>query len=110
MENIAYESSAEKYLNLIGTHLKEGHAALLVGAGFSRNADKIDDHIVDSPLWGDLAKAFAAKLSDSPEEQKRLQQLNPLALAERVEVMYGRPELDRLLLEVLEEVLNNAVG
>lgn len=103
MENIAYESSAEKYLNLIGTHLKEGHAALLVGAGFSRNADKIDDHIVDSPLWGDLAKAFAAKLSDSPEEQKRLQQLNPLALAERVEVMYGRPELDRLLLDSIRD-------
>ena len=103
MENIAYESSSEKYLNLIGTHLKEGHAALLVGAGFSRNADKIDDHIVDSPLWGDLAKAFAAKLSDSPEEQKRLQQLNPLALAERVEVMYGRPELDGLLLNSIHD-------
>lgn len=103
MENIAYESSSEKYLNLIGTRLKEGHAALLVGAGFSRNADKIDDHIVDSPLWEDLAKAFSSKLSDSPEEQKQLQQLDPLALAERVEVMYGRPELDGLLLNSIHD-------
>lgn len=99
MKNIACENSSLKYLNLIGTHLKEGHAALLVGAGFSRNADKIDEHTADSPLWKDLAKAFSAKLSDLPEEQIRLQQLNPLALAERVDVMYGRPELDRLLLD-----------
>lgn len=88
---------------MIGTHLKEGHAALLVGAGFSRNADKIDEHTADSPLWRDLAKAFSAKLSDFPEEQARLQQLNPLALAERVDVMYGRPELDRILLESIRD-------
>lgn len=103
MEKIGRENSSLKYLNLIGSHLKEGHAALLVGAGFSRNADKIDEHIPDSPLWGDLAKVFAAKLSDSPEEQAQLQQLDPLALAERVDVMYGRPELDRLLLDSIRD-------
>jgi len=103
MENIASENSTAKYLNLIGTHLKEGHAALLVGAGFSRNADKIDEHTVDSPLWKDLAQSFSAKLSDSPKEQAQLQQLNPLALAERVDVMYGRPELDRLLLDTIRD-------
>ena len=103
MEDIARENSSVKYLNLISSHLKEGHAALLVGAGFSRNADKIDEHTPDSPLWEDLAKVFAAKLSDSPEEKAQLQRLNPLALAERVDVMYGRPELDRLLLDSIRD-------
>ena len=100
MEDIARENSSVKYLNLIGSHLKEGHAALLVGAGFSRNADKIDEHTPDSPLWEDLAKVFAAKLSDSPEEKAQLQRLNPLALAERVDVMYGRPELESVFISV----------
>ena len=91
------ESDTRKYLDLIGDHLQEHHAALLVGAGFSRNAAKIDDSIPDSPDWSGLAEFFVNKLSSDPTEQKELKRLSPLVLAEHVEVTYGRPELDHLL-------------
>ena len=32
-----------------------GQAAVMVGAGFSRNAEKIASSTPDFPLWGDLA-------------------------------------------------------
>lgn len=38
-----------RYLDLIGEHLQERHASVLVGAGFSRNAIKVDDSVPDSP-------------------------------------------------------------
>ena len=77
--------------------MREHHAALLVGAGFSRNASKIDDSVPDSPDWSELAEIFVNKLSSDSTEQKELRRLSPLVLAEHVELTYGRPELEHLL-------------
>ena len=46
------ESMAKQYLEQISRDLQEQRAALFVGAGFSRNADKVTSDVPDIPLWG----------------------------------------------------------
>ena len=93
--------SAKKYLDLIAEHLQEHNAAVLVGAGFSRNADKLDPDGPNSPLWMDLARAFQDRLGYS--DQQRAENMDPLRLADYVEISYGRPELDQLLIKCVHD-------
>lgn len=46
------ESMAKQYLEQISRDLQDQRAALFVGAGFSRNADKVTSDVPDIPLWG----------------------------------------------------------
>lgn len=98
MSNETYQ-----YLDLIGEHLQEGHASVIIGAGFSRNAIKVDERLKSSPDWGELAQIFIDKLASGSQEKDHLRHLSPLVLAERVEAIYGRPELDRLLLSSIRD-------
>ncbi len=91
------------FLNHISEHLRKNRAAVLIGAGFSRNADKVDESVPNPPLWEDLSTAFIEKLDSSGKELERLQKVDPLTLAERVEVLFGRPELDNLLLDCIKD-------
>lgn len=90
------DTNAKRYLELISQHLQEHHAALFVGAGFSLNADKVTSDVPDIPLWAGLAQKFKEKLGDSDQN-------DPLALAESVEIAYGRSELDHLLLDSIKD-------
>lgn len=103
MKGSIHDSTTLKYLRIIGSHLQEGHAALMVGAGFGLNADKIDESVGNIPLWNDLKNEFIDRLAHSPEKKAALQDTDPLTLAEQFEVMYGRPELDRLLLDQIRD-------
>ena len=95
--------NSRRYLELISQHLQENHAALLVGSGFSRNAVKSGPDVPDSPLWDDLTKIFIKKLSPVQKVDRELEKTDPLKLAEYVELAYGRPELDRLLLDNIRD-------
>lgn len=79
MEVILMSATAKHYLELISQHLQEHHAALFVGSGFSRNADKVTSDVPNIPLWDGLAQKFREKLGDSDQS-------DPLALAESVEL------------------------
>ncbi len=92
-------NETRRYLDLIGEHLKGGHASVLVGAGFSRNAVKVDERLQCSPDWNELAQIFVDQLASTPEEKKPLRQLSPLVLA----AVYGRPELDSLLMRSIQD-------
>lgn len=98
-------NSAKKYLDLICDHLKEHRAAVLVGAGFSKNATKLNPSLPSSPSWDELTDIFIDKLSSkgNEEEKNKLKQTDPLALAEQVKEMYGRPELDRILIDNIRD-------
>lgn len=89
-------TTAKHYLELISQHLQEHHAALFVGSGFSRNAEKVTSDVPNIPLWDGLAQKFREKLGDSDQS-------DPLALAESVEIAYGRSELDHLLLDSIKD-------
>lgn len=86
----------EQYLKQITESLKASRCAVLVGAGFSRNADSGSLFAPSFPTWNELANTFYEKLYSSNPEG--VQYLNPLTLAEQVEAVYGRPVLNQLLM------------
>lgn len=82
------------YFLEISERLWSGHAAVMVGAGFSRN--------VDNPLskkkfpgWHDLGYVFYEKLYGRPPKNENF--LNVLKLADEVEAAFGRNVLDNIL-------------
>ena len=87
----------EKYLDEIANRLFTNHAAIMIGAGFSKNATSISQLNKTFPDWNELGDAFYEKLygKDSVIPEKKY--LNVLKLAEEVEATYGRSELDRLI-------------
>lgn len=86
----------EQYLKQITESLKANRCSVLVGAGFSRNADSGSVFAPSFPTWNELADTFYEKLySIKPEG---VHYLNPLNLAEQVEAAYGRSVLNQLLM------------
>ncbi len=88
----------ELYIKEIEDSLKNGHAAVLIGSGFSKNAEPIDNIPKSAMLdWIGLSEIFCKKLGETSEFQ------DPLTLAQEFEVMYGRPQLDNLLKNNLDD-------
>jgi len=84
-------------LDEIAERLWSGHAAVMIGAGFSRNAHKAIPAGADFPTWGELAKRFYEKLHGYLPGGSTSHYLNPLKLADEVQAAFGRPALDQLL-------------
>lgn len=58
---------------LLWTGREFGQAAVMVGAGLSRNAERLSGAVPVFPLWGDLAAKFYEALyteKTSPDEKK----------------------------------------
>ncbi len=84
------------YLNEIAERLWSCHAAVMIGAGFSKNAKKTNPSQKDFPDWNELGDIFYKKIHDKePGSDERY--LNVLKLASQVEAVFDRPTLDRLL-------------
>lgn len=84
------------YLNEISTQLWSGHASIMVGAGFSKNAKSIGKTTKEFPDWNQLGDIFYKKIhGDKPKKDNRY--LNVLKLADEVQAAFGRPTLDKLL-------------
>ena len=83
--------SIRPFLNRIAERLWTGHAAVMVGAGFSKNADP------GFPDWnqlGDLLYQQVHGIDSDPAKQKYL---TVLSLAEEVQAVAGRPALENFL-------------
>jgi hypothetical protein len=93
-----------------------GQAAVMVGAGFSCNAEKIAPSTQDFPLWGNLASDIYDELypqiqwqSLTDERRKANDKVkeralaNPLALASEYEVTFGSPALQDLLIRSIPD-------
>jgi len=78
------------YLNEIAERLWSGHAAVMVGAGFSKNAHE------SFPNWDQLGNIFYKKIHNK-EPEGHQHYLNILKLANEVQAAFGRPVLDQLL-------------
>ena len=84
------------YLDEIADRLWSKNAAVMVGAGFSRNAKPVGSVSASFPDWSELGDSFFKKLHGrSPGKEARY--LNLLKLAEQIEAAFGRPALDRFL-------------
>ena len=98
------------YLEQIRQHLwsgrEFGRAAVMVGAGFSRNAEKAAPSIPEFPLWTEIAEKMfdalypAETLDESKRQRLRIIMTSgaPLRLANEYEAAFTRPALDDLLL------------
>lgn len=87
----------EKYLDEIANRLFTNHAAIMIGAGFSKNATSSSQLSKTFPDWNELGDAFYEKLYGNETVAPKKEYLNVLKLAEEVEATYGRSELDRLI-------------
>ncbi|MDY6990824.1 MAG: anti-phage defense-associated sirtuin Dsr2 [Thermodesulfobacteriota bacterium] len=83
--------SIRSYLNEIAERLWAERAAVMVGAGFSKNAGH------GFPDWNQLGDLFYQKAHGVTPDPARLKYLNVLRLAEEVQAAIGRPALENLL-------------
>ena len=91
------------YLDEIADRLWSNNAAVMVGAGFSRNAKPVDSTARSFPSWQELGDVFYRKLHGrSPSEETRY--LSLLKLAEQVQAAFGRPVLDDLLRRAIPDL------
>lgn len=83
--------SIRPYLNEIAERLWDGRAAVMVGAGFSKNASP------GFPDWNQLGDLFYEKAHGVTPEPSRQKYLNVLRLADELQAAIGRPALENLL-------------
>lgn len=75
-----------------------GQAAVMVGSGFSRNAEKIAPGTLNMPTWSDLAEQMYNELDPQNLSGKKQQKItNPLNLASEYEAIFGRSALNDFL-------------
>jgi hypothetical protein len=78
-----------------------GQAAVMVGAGFSRNAEKIGSGAPNMPTWTELAEQMYEELYPqdflSKDKAKKVAIANPLGLASEYEAIFGRLALNEFL-------------
>lgn len=88
--------SIRPYLLEIAERLWTGHASIMVGAGFSKNAINKADQLKGMPNWNELGDIFYEKIhGQAPGNQSKY--LNALKLADEVQAAFGRSVLDQIL-------------
>ena len=90
------KSDLDTNLREIAVRLFSGHAAVMVGSGVSKQAVPITATTKQFPSWHELADIFYEHgYGRKPKNNDRY--LDPLKLAEQVEVRFGRPRLNEIL-------------
>ncbi len=93
------DSSMRMKLNQIRTFLDLRKASVMVGAGFSKNAEMGEDvHMKD---WGELCEDFYAALYDSKPSDRDFRLKSALRLAQQIESTMGRTALDEIIKHAL---------
>lgn len=89
------------YLNLqLGDH-GVGSVSLMIGSGFSKNADRaIDVSMLD---WNELGAQFYSKLYGKEPEDKDLKFTSPIKLASMIEAEFGHTVLDEIIQKSLPD-------
>ncbi len=77
-----------------------GHAAVMVGTGFSRNATPISPSSKPFPLWNDLTKIIKNELYGAI----KIDNNNALQLAEEYVSAFGRESLNNMLIKNIPDI------
>lgn len=102
-KKVTVSDNIRPYLNEIAERLLSGHAAVMVGAGFSKNSTPTDASLSGFADWKQLGDLFYEKTRGcKPNENKvdandNLKYLNVLKLADELQAALGRPALDQIL-------------
>ena len=89
--NRSLPSSLRVKLERISRYLSQNMASVMVGAGFSLNAKKLNP-AARMLKWSDLVKTFWEMLY--PDQPLNVELTTPMHLASLLEAQYGRSELD----------------
>ncbi|PXA04002.1 hypothetical protein DDZ13_08125 [Coraliomargarita sinensis] len=103
-EEFEVAENLRPYLNQIAERLWSGHAAIMVGSGFSKNA-KLNSSASCSgfPDWSQLGDLFYEKVHGKlPDASGKY--MNVLKLADEVHASLGRPVLDQLLRDSIPDL------
>ena len=73
-------------------------AAILVGAGFTKNAERVHSNTPAPPLWTDIARVMQERIYPGVVGQK-----DPLRLAEEFKVLLGEPALEGLIRDMVRD-------
>ncbi|MCL5281509.1 MAG: SIR2 family protein [Planctomycetes bacterium] len=88
------------HLDIIADRLWGGHAAVMVGAGFSLNAIPLSGS-ARMPSWQELARALHARLYSDTKDSFR--SMDTLRLADEYSGAFGAASLDRLVKDVIRD-------
>lgn len=81
----------------IADRLWSGHATIMIGAGFSKNAKKGESTTKEFCTWNELGNCFYKKLYGVLPSPEDLCYLNVLKLADEVQAVFGRNTLNQIL-------------
>jgi len=94
------------HIEKIREHLWQGRefgkAAIMIGSGFSRNAEKVSAKTPKFPLWQDLAEEIYNKLYPNGNFTKDNKK-DPIGLATEYEAVHGHKSLDDLILKCIPD-------
>ena len=100
-ENLSADTKV--YLDDIADRLYSGHASIMIGAGFSKNAIPNGQKNKNFLDWNQLADIFFEKLNGrKPNDKERY--LSPIKLAEEVQAAFGRTGLENLISDNLPDM------
>ena len=90
------------YLTEIAERLWSGRAAVMIGAGFSKNATPNSASDSGFPDWSQLGDLFYEKIHGrKPDTQSKY--LNVLKLADEVQAAFGRSALNQILRDAIPD-------
>ncbi|MEA4824915.1 MAG: SIR2 family protein [Clostridiaceae bacterium] len=90
------------YVTDIATALSEKHVALMVGAGFSKNAEKLSATDRKFLNWNELSDKFYNLVYENSKAGKEY--CSSLRLAQEVETVLGRPKLESILKDSIPDL------
>ena len=96
----------ERYIEEIRQQLHHGHASLMVGAGFSLNAEKASINTPLPPTWLELQQAFVDglyKTFDKQYQKKMSDTKTVLQLAQEYDTQFGRSSINALIKELIKD-------
>lgn len=94
--------SVKQHLEIIADRLWGGHASLFIGAGFSKNANRLPGSSIP-PNWNELGDLFFEKARTHLPTPKEREYANVLRLAEEVECVCGREALTNLIRDSIND-------
>lgn len=97
------ETDTRNYINEIAEKLWGGHAAAMVGTGFSMNAKPKFESDKRIPLWNDLGLIFMKKLGMQIDNTHCLFQ-DPIKLASEVSANFGENTLNQILIDSIPDM------
>ncbi len=90
------------YVKEVATALTSHHAALMVGAGFSKNAEQLAATDKKFLNWNELSDEFYNLIYGDSKAGKEY--CSSLRLAQEVETIFGRPKLETILKDAIPDL------